>query len=354
MSEHHIDNDEYIEIRMQRKFEAADVRRDLDWMYGSLVDAWSELRELPFKMWIPEITFKFVGLDRRQRAINFAVCSPKADPAMVSRNLEKAEEARRVLGPLGDVILSPLHAGDFDGRSFAIFRYCEPLRSGSPFIGRAQYAWFRRTLARWLRGAARKTAVEPTPDEAADGFAAPLEHLAGSEGMPGFVRDAAAAALRRLDAGLWRPRLQLMHNDLTTGNLLLAPRRLALRRFVVLGRCVLIDWERSMTRGYGFYDLYTMASTLGIGGNRLASEIRAHCEILDCDRRDVSSYLLAATGRKMMNLRDFPWEPLSRQPSQIVNRLGSVACHQRRALLDLGLIWEDLNRLTSFGACGDE
>ena len=253
--------------------------------------------------------------------------------------------ARRALGPLGDVILTPFQAGELDGLTFASFPYCYSLglRSDSRIVRFIQRAALTRRILAWLRCAAAATLAEPTADERGEYFTTPLRHVADSAALPGFLRDAAVAALRRLDLGLWNPRLHLMHNDFSHQNVLMFCGKLRRKQYVV------IDWERSSVRGHGFYDLYTMMRSLGSGGEHLAAEIRAHCGILGCEPADAGGYLLAVLGRKAMLLNGFAWDQFSNRPQEIVQKLSSVPSHHRRDLLDIAVLWEDLSGLVAFG-----
>ena len=126
---------------MSRKFHAADIERSLEWMFG-WVDSWVEVGTpgLTFKMWIPEITFKFIGLDRKKRPVSFVICSPKSDPRAVSRNLQKAEEAQAHIGAArrrDPYAISGWGAGRSDLRELSVLLFAG---AGERFADRAVHS----------------------------------------------------------------------------------------------------------------------------------------------------------------------------------------------------------------------
>jgi hypothetical protein len=261
----------------------------------------AHLRPLPTSVVVPDSTSKFLGLDRQGRAAAVVICSPTISPDTVANHLELKKTAWCSLGSWSDVILSPLQVGRIDGLSYAVFPHCRSL-SESRYSWAVQREWIRPVVLRWLQGAIATTVIDATEKEREEGFVIPLQHIADWEAMPIDVRSAADVAIRRLERGSWQPRHCFMHGDLWKGNILLAPRHRGHRRFV------LIDWGGSLIRGYGVYDLLTLAHSMKLRGYRLKREVKAHCRILGCDLVDARSHLLVALGYHGINLAYCPFE----------------------------------------------
>jgi hypothetical protein len=250
---------------------------------------------------LPDTTLKFLALDWMRRHFVVVVCSPPVTPDIVAQNLVRKETARKVLGSLGGQILRPLGSGRVYDLSYAILPYCRPL-SSKRVLWAVQRLWIRPRVLAWLREASRITMDRPSEDELEDAFFVRLRWVADEERLPDALRRAAADALRRLETGSWQPRVCLMHGDLWKGNVLLAPGSKSWRNFV------LIDWPASLVRGYAFYDLVRLGSSMGLRGRSLARELRAHCGIFACDLIDARSYLMAAIGHIGMDLGEIPFE----------------------------------------------
>jgi Phosphotransferase enzyme family len=247
----------------------------------------------------PDATLKYVAYDQVGRRMAVVIMSPEAFPTVVANELERKVLARRALGPLGDVILSPMESGTLDGASYAIYPFCRPL-----YKSRAAW-WIQRTSVRpavlsWLRAAAETTLREPEPQKWEKAFAEPLRHVASLERLPMSLRDGASAALSRLEAGDWEPRFCMMHGDLWKGNVLLAPGERRWNQFA------LIDWGASLVHGYAIYDLIRLAMSTGLIGRGLEREVWRHCKIVGCDIRDAQGYLLASLGHIGLNLDHLP------------------------------------------------
>ena len=221
------------------------------------------------------------------------------------------------LGLWSDVVLAPLRTGYVDGLSFAVYPFCRPL-SGSRYGWAARRAIVRRTVLRWLRGAAAATVSEVTDKERLEGFVQPLEGLVRWTALSVSVRSAASVALHRLEDGLWQPRCCLMHGDLWKGNILVTPRGGAHRHIVF------IDWGASMVRGYGMYDLFRLTRSTKLSCRRLQKEVRTHCELLGCEFIDAASHLLAALGYIGANLNCFPFRRYLEMTHVCMDQLKSI------------------------------
>jgi len=248
---------------------------------------------------------KHLVRNRAGQPVAVVLRSRHASPGLIARSVVKASLARKVLGSeLGRVILPPVLSGESDGVSFAVYPWRAPL-SGSRWLWPLQRAALRAPLLRWLRRATKATSGMVDGDALRANFHEPLRYMAGSATFGETTRAAAREAIGRLETGTWKPRYVLAHNDLWKGNVLLHPRS---QPGTLWRRFVLIDWAGSEVGGYPFYDLVCLGMSLQISRRRLARELRAHCEMLDCRLDDAKGYLLAWLGRLGTHLECFPVE----------------------------------------------
>ena len=224
-------------------------------------------------------------------------------PGLIARSVVKASLARKALGDdLGHVIVPPMISGESNGVSFAVYPWRTPL-SNSRWLWPLQRALLRPPLLRWLRRATRATLGVADDDAVQSGFHEPLHAMASSTVFGETIRVAGRTAIDRLDAGRWKPRYVLAHNDLWKGNVLLQPR---VERDARGRRFVLIDWAGSEIGGYAFYDITRLAISMQVSSRLIARELRAHCEILECELVDAKGYLLACLGYLGTHLEYFP------------------------------------------------
>ena len=155
----------------------------------------------------------------------------------------------------------------------------------------------------WLRRATAATLASPSSETDA-AFQRALLDVVQRVRMPRDLRTAAEDALQRLERAQWKPRHVLMHGDLWLGNILFALLSLvqiATRKFVV------IDWPGGQVRGYPFYDLSRLCTSVGSSARRYGASYW-RTRILGCLARDVEANLLSALGHIGLELDRFPEE----------------------------------------------
>lgn len=323
---------EYESLKSARRRESAEIVAGLRRDFNGTVKEWREHFDAAWKVWTPVNTFKYAAIGEANRSDVFVIVSSSADPNAVVENARRGEEARRALGELGDVIPSPIRFGVVDGRSYAVFPHYRPFRfRGRPrFLGDLQRLMLVRRALPWFRAATKRTADEPTPEERQDLFIAPLRRLGDTPDVPNKTRAAAEMALGRLEKGAWSPLLSFTHDDSGFGNFLKPNGRPASKYPII------IDWERSLVRGYGFYDIIGMSSAR-LCARRVRAELERHRQILDCDPRDIRNYLLAVLAGKFQALRVPLPEPLWKHPEQSVRDdiMGGAPADQRKTIVDV-------------------
>ena len=240
------------------------------------------------------------------------LCSPNNSPDMVERAMVMAEKAKSLLGPqLGARVLDPLLRGRLDGSSYAVLPYCSPL-SNSAVLSRVQNFTLRPTIFDWLFQSAKMTRSASPSAPIAARFEERLLHLASMQALSTDLRGAARMAVERIHSGQWKPHHVLMHGDCWRGNVLIKPSASFKERTPWAERFVLIDWPGAEIDGYAIFDVVRMAQSMRIAFKQLREELRRHCEALECDRTDATSYLLAALGNLGMSLECFPMEQFAR------------------------------------------
>jgi hypothetical protein len=339
---------EYDALTSSRRREWAELARSLRREMGGEAGEWKAIVELRWKDWIPDNTHKFLGLDGAGRARFVAIVSPVADPRAVAGAVVKAEEARRVLGPQGRVVLGPIRAGALDGLDYAVFPYCRPLRLRRRILRAAHRTALGKRILPWLRAATETTAGEASESERRDRFAAPLARILDESSMPARVRRAAEEAAGRLEAGAWRPRVSIMHDDLNLQNVLRPPGMWAAWRRDM----VVIDWERSSMRGHPFYDLVGMTMWMKPGRRRLRAELDAHRAILGCDPVDVRGYMVAALGCKYAGLDGPLPERVASRPGDVVldDVLRTIGGDRRKLMVEVAAAIERFDQLVNLEA----
>ncbi len=229
--------------------------------------------------------------------------APALFPHCVREAALRARSARaRIDGLAGAAVLTALHLGDCDGRSFAVTRFLDPTRHGG--IGGRWQRWrLRGAVLHWLRDVTLRTSTALAEGDSNTYFALPLEQLAAHPAVGLTVQAHARSALRDLGAGAWRPRWVLAHNDFWFGNLLHSPRdNPAAYPFAV------IDWGGSSLQGHAMYDLVCMARSMSLPHAAFQAEIRAHSNMLECEPAYALHHLTAALAHLAGNLGQWPVE----------------------------------------------
>jgi hypothetical protein len=278
----------------------------------------------------PDSMAKIIVRDTADRPVACVLCSHPLAPKAAARSMARAREARTAMGPdLGQVILEPLDEGEIDGLSFAILPFRMPLDQSrlTSFVFRSLAS---PSIFSWLRRVTDATIREPTADQVQLDFIDPLRELSAHHDVPASLRAAADSALGRLEGGQWRPRQVLMHGDLWEGNILIdhapgarlngsaGPGKKSGLGFVV------IDWETLKVRGYAIYDLIRAAESFRISSVKLAAEIASHCRVLECDRKDARSYLVAALGHQFLTREHMPIALYQQMVSSCLDTLAAI------------------------------
>jgi aminoglycoside phosphotransferase (APT) family kinase protein len=178
----------------------------------------------------------------------------------------------------------------------------------------------RRPVFSWLRDVTSLTAKTPNAEEVVTDFSDPLHHLADSDFLPDNVRSEAREALDELAAGRWKPMQVAAHNDLWSGNLLVAPAG---------GKggpgFAVIDWGASRSEGHAVYDLVRLAMSLRLSRAEFLEELNAHARILGCDVTQMRHHLVAALAYLGDHRGEWPAQQFAEMAKTCVDYVGSAS-----------------------------
>jgi len=268
-----------------------------------------------------DASYKSIIKNIHGEPVAFLICSNPVNPELVSRNVEKARQAGRVLSPeLRSVIQTPILEGAYENLSWALFSIKRPL-SDNKWHWRWQKVLLAPHLTKWLTDVTRGSKMDIEARQISQALISPLQDLAGDQQFPADIRKSAEKAVERLMSGVWTPKFVLAHNDLWKGNIMLpAPgeRGKARQKFYI------IDWAGSSTKGFAFFDLMKLSQSFKYPNFYSRRIIVKHCEILGCHVDDARSYLLAAIASLGRNLEHFPRHRYVAMSVELCHRLSGI------------------------------
>jgi hypothetical protein len=252
---------------------------------------------------LADATSKFVIRDGAGRPELVTLCSATGGPGMVARGAQRARDMVEALGDdLGRAVLLPVWEGDVDGRTFAVFPYCEPLKGSGP-LWWAQRSVIRPRLVQWLFDSSRKTATPVPRDELEGRVYQPLEAMIADDGYSPELRALADQALSAAHSDDWQPKHVFMHDDLWVGNVLIDQRSAGGRMF---GRFVIIDWAGSRVRGYPVYDFLRLSISFRLAGGPFFRALDQYCAALGYTRAQASYAFAGAVADLGQRLEEWP------------------------------------------------
>lgn len=250
-----------------------------------------------------DASYKSIINNGQGQPVAFLICSNPVNTGLVSRNVEKARQAAKVLGKRSSAMIQmPILEGAYNQLSWAVFSIKRPL-SDNKWQWRWQKVMLTQHLANWLTDVIHDSMKKIEAEDIEDAVVSPLQDLAEDVQFPTDIRKTSEKVIKRLVSGVFNPKSILAHNDLWKGNVMLpshSDRRESNQRFYI------IDWAGSSTKGFAFFDLVKLAESLKFPAFFFRRIIVKHCNILECDIEDAMSYLLAAIACLGRNLEYFP------------------------------------------------
>jgi hypothetical protein len=276
---------------------------------------------------LPDYKLTWIFRDEAGESRAVAQLSSALAPDMVVRGVMRGRTIRRALDPAtAALILEPITTGAFEGASFAVWPFCQPVPNRvTDWIARRM---FERPVLRWLREMARQTARPVAPEAIGAYVDRQLCAMATNIALSTRARLAARTALKRLDSGTWRPMYVAMHGDLHAGNLLI-DRQDATGRGAIpwRERLVAIDWCGASLRGRPLFDLIRIAESMRTSPALLGQELAAHCELLGGGIDDAVAHTAASLADLGANLECFPVELYGALADRVLGRLDMALNH---------------------------
>jgi hypothetical protein len=247
-------------------------------------------------------TTKIVIFDKNNIEAAFLLCSFSKFGTIPTRNSKKSAEIKKNLGEeLGSVLLEPIISGEVGGVDYAVWPYCQPLKSH--FISRKfQMLQLKPIIFSWLRDATKVSMCEVSESELQNNFINPLKRLAVKDKIRKDVKNEISFQIKSLEEQDWKPFFVLAHNDLWQDNILVNTKNTG-NPFHGL---TIIDWAGANYNSFAMYDLVRLALSLDLSKHKFKHELVLHCEILGCNKRDSLGYLLASFAFLAENLDQFP------------------------------------------------
>lgn len=277
----------------------------------------SRMRHLPLARKVADHCEKLIAHDSAGDPAAFIVISPRAHPGAVLDACARARAAHEQLqGAVAEAVLLPWRVGEADGLSFSVTEYALPL-GGHDLLSRFRRRSAGRRAIDWLHHVASQTVVDVPDADIESRVAAPLRRLAADAELPASVRAGGREALAALDAGHWRPRQQLAHNDFWWNNLVrpATPAR--------SGWPYVIDWGGAAVRGFPMFDLLRMSHSLRLPARAFARQLRRGAEAIGGEPAQASHHVLAALAGLGDNLGQWPKAQYAQVSAEWLDFLGA-------------------------------
>ncbi len=250
--------------------------------------------------------FKLYNIGNELHAV--LLCSPSLSPNLVKRSTYRAQQAKAHMDVAsGKHILEPILEGKIHDLTYSVLPYCYEL-SKKRLLRKTQNVFLKKFIFEWLLGVTQCSIRDVDATSVEANFRRPLHHIASLTCLNEQIKQKASIAIDRLSSNLWNPKYVVMHGDLWSGNILLRSKANILNTVNPSDNFVITDWAGSEVNGYAIYDLIRCAESMHLSSKKLKLEINKHCDLLQCDFDDATSYLLASLGFIAMHLEHFPLE----------------------------------------------
>jgi thiamine kinase-like enzyme len=276
---------------------------------------------------VEDSTEKFLIRERGgwRKSIAFLLYSSPVAPELVANGVARAECVRSIVGgQLGEAIIKPITSGHANGRSYAIFPYCNEISSKNPICRLLRHK-IKKDLLHWLREVTKKAVRKHS--EITDGmnsFTSMLQYLDMQKFVKNDIKKKISRYLGRIGRSEWKPNHSFDHNDLWYGNIMI-PKRSQLVASPKYS-FVLIDWYGANPKGYGMYDLIRFGRNCNLSDSDLRKEVHAHSVALECDIEDTIGHLLSTLAKLHQNIGYFPENKFIEIMANCLNTLERVIC----------------------------
>jgi len=230
--------------------------------------------------------------------------SSSANPEMLKRSADSSETIRSRVGEsLGSPILKPLYTGDFEGLSYVVWPWQNPITENR-LMRKFKKTTIVPSIVSWLMEVTEKTKGAVRPQDHNDLYAQPLGFMAGL--LPELnVHDNLPYLCTEFSQNTdWEPSTVSMHGDFWLDNILLSSGGAHDSSYGF----TVIDWAGSMLEGHPVYDLLRFSESVGSKPIRVRQWCEGYKKIIGCSGRELYAYLFASLGYLGTHLEDFPEE----------------------------------------------
>ena len=239
----------------------------------------------------------------------FFIISNTNYPKMVENAIVKLKSARCQIDSQNNyVIEKPLLEGSLEKNSYAIWKLRHPI-SKNRAVRYFQQRIILWKVFDWLSEVASQTLKSDIGIDLLQlKFFNPLNAIADNICFKSQIRKVCSYSIRKLEEGLFAPKLTLQHSDFWIGNVLITS-NMDLINPNKFG-FIIIDWGGYENNGYPFFDLFRFLISCKV--NVKVAEILAKkmAKIIGCKVVDIPFYLLCSIGNIYQNLDHFPEERL--------------------------------------------
>ncbi len=228
--------------------------------------------------------------------------SNKLAPRTVLGVAEKTFQVQKRLVPrLAEVVVCPLHVGEYDGCSYAIFE--KHITCNGRYSIEIKKFLLRASVINWLEQVAITTSSLAN-SEYVGKFIHALSYVLNDNNIPGKDNNELENIVSDTDCGKFECRTCLTHGDFWWGNILIDNNFTNLRDF----RFNVIDWGSCLIQGFPFIDLIALIDDLRIKSNAKRNILEKYALKLNIPQEHINCYIYAYIGVLGLNRNELPYE----------------------------------------------
>lgn len=241
-------------------------------------------------------------------------------PNVVDEEVQQSRKCKDYLGcEVGSVILTPVLSGEINGRSYAVFDYCEGF-GGNRIIWWYQKQKLMPSIFSWLRAVLLHPVSKQQSDtRTSNGIEHAIDSLRRLHGLPDWFSAEMSGA--RFSGALSKGcnTRSLMHGDLWKGNILRSPAHCNGMNFVI------VDWRGAHIDGFPFFDLICLCRSLRVSRSTARTELDKHRMLIGCGMFEARLYIIGGLGLIARNIDQFPLTAFWDLARETLNYIDSLA-----------------------------
>ncbi len=247
----------------------------------------------------PDI-YEFCDSTPQQRKILFV--SNQFAPRTVLDAAEKTlQMQKRLVASLSKVILRPLHVGEYDGRSYAVFE--KHIACNGRYSKKIKKLLFRASVITWLEQVAITTCSFADPEYVKKTIDA-LNYVLNDNNISGKSNSELRDIISDIDRGKIKYLTCLAHGDFWWGNILISNNFVNFHDF----KFKIIDWGSGLVQGVPFIDLIRLLDDSRINQNAKRAILEKYALKLNILQEHINYYIYVYIGFLAQNRNEFPYE----------------------------------------------